>query len=63
MIKKTNLIIALILLSGCSLSPGMHMETKLSWQDGNEYVYIESIGRDVKLTNISETLDASYKND
>ena len=62
MIKKISLIITLIFVTGCSLSPGMHMETKSPWLDESKYVYIDSIQKDVRLVNISETLDASFKN-
>ena len=60
--KKISLIIILMLVNACSLSPGMHMETKNSWSDESKYVYIESLNKDVRLTKISETLDSSYKN-
>ena len=61
--KKVKLIIALIVLNGCSLSPGMHMNTESNWVDESRYVNIESIGKKVRLINITETLDLSYKND
>ncbi|MFL2487574.1 MAG: polysaccharide biosynthesis/export family protein [Gammaproteobacteria bacterium] len=61
--KKVNLIIiALAFISGCSLSPGMHMDTKSSWQDKSKYVFIDSIQKDIRIINISETQDVSYKN-
>ena len=60
--KKISLIIILMSINACSLSPGMHMETKNSWSDGSKYVYIETLDRDVRLTKISETIDVSYKN-
>ena len=60
--KKISLIIILMTVNACSLSPGMHMETKNSWSDESKYVYIESLDRNVKLTKISETIDISYKN-
>ena len=59
--KKISLIIILMSVNACSLSPGMHMETKNSWSDESKYVYIDSLDRDVRLTEISETLDTSYK--
>ena len=62
MIKRASLIIFLFLITGCSLSPGMHMETRSSWTDSSKYVYIDSIEKDVRIINISETLDASYRN-
>ena len=60
--KKASLIITLILLSGCSLSPGMHMDVKSSWANESKYIYIESLEKNVRLVDISETLDASYQN-
>ena len=59
--KSLSLIFLLMLISGCSLSPGMHMDTKNSWSNESRYVYVDSIKKDVRLINISETLDASYK--
>ena len=59
--KKISLIIILMLVNACSLSPGMHMETKNSWSDESKYVYIESNEKDVRLTKISEIIDSSYK--
>ena len=38
------------------------METKSSWVDESKYVYIESIKKNVKLLNISEKSDLSFKN-
>ena len=61
--NQISVVIFLVFLNGCSLSPGMHMETKSPWLDESEYVFVESIGRDVKLIKISETLDPSYKKD
>lgn len=60
--KKISLLIILMIISGCSLSPGMHMETKSPWLDESRYVFIESIKKDIKLTNISDTIDTTYKN-
>lgn len=60
--KKISLITLLILINGCSLSPGMHMETKSSWADNSKYVYIESIQKDIRLIKITETIDDAYKN-
>ena len=37
--KKISLIITIILINGCSLSPGMHMETKSTWLDESKYVF------------------------
>ena len=60
--KGISLIIISILFNGCSLSPGMHMDTQSSWTDESKYVFIDSIKKNIKLIKISETLDASYKN-
>ena len=60
--RAISIIIIIFFANGCSLSPGMHMETKSSWTDESKYVYIDSIKENVKLTNISETLDLTYKN-
>ena len=38
------------------------METDSSWLDESKYVYIDSIKKNVKLTNISETKDFSFIN-
>lgn len=58
-----NLIIVLLFINGCSLSPGMHMKTKSSWLDKSKYVFIESIEKDVKLISISESSKFSMKGD
>lgn len=39
------------------------MNTESNWLDESRYVSIESIGKKVKLINITETLDPSYNND
>lgn len=60
--NKISLLIIFIFISGCNLSPGMHMKTESSWLDDSKYVYIDSIDETVKLVSISETLDFSFKN-
>lgn len=60
--KKISLIIIVILINGCSLSPGMHMETESSWFDESEYVYIDSVEEPIKLISISETSSLSNNN-
>ena len=60
--KQISLIIILLFINGCSLSPGMHMDTKSSWNDESRYVLVDSIDKNIKLISISETLDLSYKN-
>ena len=59
--KKINIIITTLLIGGCSLAPGMHMETKSPWLDKSQYVYIDSIEKPVRLINISESIESSYK--
>ena len=39
------------------------MNTQNSWLDESKYVFIESIGKDVKLINVSETFNPSYKSE
>ena len=58
--KKISLIVTIILLNGCAISPGMHLETKSSWFDESKYVSIDSVEEPIKLINISETVDTSY---
>ena len=60
--NKISLIITIILISGCSLSPGMHMDTQSTWLDESKYVSIDSVEDPIKLIGISETVDKSYKN-
>ena len=60
--NKISSIICIVFVSACSLSPGMHMDTKSSWIDDSKYVFIDSLDKNVKLLSISETLDKSYKN-
>lgn len=52
-------------LSGCSLSPGMHMETKRNFGSQEEYVFIESLGENIVVENINNSssapLDGIYK--
>lgn len=55
--KKISLIVTFILINGCSLSPGMHMETKSSWLDESKYVYVESLEKDLRLISISESFN------
>ena len=60
--KKVNLALILIFVSGCTLSPGMHMDTNTPLLEESKYVYIKSIDKNVRIINISEILDASYEN-
>ena len=60
--KKISIITLLLIVSSCSLSPGMHLKTKSTWVGDTKYVYIDSIKKDVKLISISEELESSNKN-
>ncbi len=61
--KEISLIVILLFISGCSLSPGMHLKTQSPWLDESQYVYVDSIEREVKLIKISETINVNYRND
>jgi len=61
-IRNKICLFAVFFFAGCTLSPGMHMETKSSWLDDDEkYVFIDSLDRNVRLIDINETLDSSYE--
>ncbi len=61
--QKISLVIVFLFFNGCSLSPGMHMETQSSWLDQSRYVYLDSIEKNVKLIDISQTSDLSNNSD
>ena len=61
--KSLSLIFLLMLISGCSLSPGMHMDTKSTWLDESRYVSIDSIEEPIKLISISGKLGLPVSND
>lgn len=61
--KKISVIIVFIFIGGCSLAPGMHMETNSSWLDDNKYVFIDSLQKDIKLLSIYEAINLSNKNE
>ncbi len=63
MIRKFSLIVFFIFISGCSLSPGMHMDTSSPLLDESKFVYIDSLKKNVKLRSISEMDDLSHSND
>ena len=62
MMNNLVTILVFLFLAGCSISPGMHMETQRSWNDDSETVYIESINKYVPVINITEaeTSQESY---
>lgn len=54
-IKKISLYLVLLAyISSCSLSPGMHLETNSTWLDDDQYVYIDSIDKQVLIRNIKD---------
>lgn len=59
-IRNKKSLLILFFFTGCSLSPGMHMDTRSSWNEDAKYVFIESLDKNVRLVDISETLDSSY---
>ncbi len=56
---KINAICLCFALSGCSLSPGMHMNTSTAGSD--EFIYIKSIEKEVKVVNIDEEVNSNYE--
>lgn len=60
-----SFFIIVIFISGCSLSPGMHMDVNSSWLNDKESVYIESIDKNIIIENISDNsstyIDYNYK--
>lgn len=55
-IKMIRLFVLLILISGCSLAPGMHMNKNKNWVDSKSYVYIDSLNKNIPVHNINEYL-------
>ena len=53
---KSLIVLAIILLSSCSLTPGMYMSTNKSFSGDNESVYIESLGKNIDVININNKL-------
>ena len=51
MTKKFSVCVLALSLLGCNLSPGMHMKTSYSGSE-NLSVYIESIDKEIKITEI-----------
>jgi len=54
MLKKILIFIILAALSGCSLSPGMHMRTNQNFGSDQEYVYIDSIQENIEIIYLSD---------
>ena len=61
--NKIYLIFIFVFLNGCSLSPGMHMDTQSSWFDESKYVYVDSVENPIRLIDISERSDSAYEDD
>lgn len=58
-------VLLILFLSSCSLSPGMYMTTNSSWIDNKEYIYIDSLQKDIHVMNIKDvpySLNKSLKN-
>ncbi len=51
--KNTIAILAILILSSCSLSPGMHMSTSKKISSDQEYVYIESLKINIPIKDIA----------
>lgn len=60
-IKKKISLFSVFILSSCAFSPGMHMETRSSWNEDARYVFIDSLDRNIRLIDIGETLDSSHE--
>lgn len=59
---KNSFIIIIIFLSGCSIAPGMHMETNSTWFNDDEYVFISSINKEIKIERIENNIQEFSKN-
>ena len=55
--KKINFLVVLIFATSCSLSPGMHIETKSSWADDSRYIYIDSLKNSFRLGAKADYVD------
>ncbi len=60
--KNLILICFLTFLTGCALSPGMYMTSGKDW-NGNEKVYIESLGTTILIEPIDKSLRIEGFND
>ena len=57
-IKQYLILLSIIWLAGCSLSPGMYMDTKKDFGDSTRKVYIESLGYDLEVKEIGRHIIA-----
>lgn len=64
--KKMNkliyTIIFLNIIASCSLAPGMHMSESKNWFSDENFVYIESLDRSIKIENINNIQEQGNKN-
>ena len=56
---RYSIFFIIFCIQSCTLSPGMHMTPSGSWIDADEYTYIESIQKKVKIKNINSALSTS----
>ena len=61
MIRNLNIILIFSLITGCSLAPGMHLDTEKSWFNEKQYVYIESIGETIEIKSINTVSNQNKK--
>lgn len=55
-------IISLILVASCSIAPGMHMNTTSSFSSKEDFVYIESIDKNIVINSISNSKSLNPSN-
>ena len=55
--RKISYLLISFMLAGCALSPGMHMSEGI-----NNEVFIESIGKNIKIETIESNLDKNVEN-
>ncbi|MFL2693716.1 MAG: polysaccharide biosynthesis/export family protein [Gammaproteobacteria bacterium] len=60
--KKFNLFLIIAIISGCSISPGMHLETQKNWLNEREYVFIDSISQAIEIQPINNFIKANKYN-
>ena len=58
MINKKLITIVIFFLSGCNLSPGMHMESNSSWLNDDSYVFIDALNTSIKVEDISSYVES-----
>ena len=66
MIKYKNFystFLGILIISSCSLSPGMHMDTNSSWLKDKSYVYIDSLNQSIEIENIASYTESELNYD